>query len=216
MRRNSHEVAVQAIIFGTLGFRASLEVTVHPRSETLCSQLLPWLEQLNLGAPIEEFHRKILETPYRELPRESHTEAYWRGEAASFLAWAIQLLEKPNPIGWVDPGRLIEGLRIFQPNVSDLVSSAILRSELEVDDYCALCLTMRHHFQVSVLDKEGQAVLKRIHQSRLAELGLSEAFHRQQEEIEREAAELVSAVPSVRGLYVVRALTSEWLLGENE
>lgn len=76
MRRSSREVAIQSIIFGTLGFRASLEATVHPRSESLCSQLLPWLEELGFGDRIEEFHREILETPHRELPRESQTEAY--------------------------------------------------------------------------------------------------------------------------------------------
>src|SRR5262249_47813034 len=156
---------------------------------------------------------EILETPYRELPRESQSEAYWRGEAASFLGWAIQLFDKPHPTVSVDPGVLVENLRILQSNVSDLISSASLRSQIEVDDYCAYCLTVRHQFQVSVLEKDGRAVLKRIYQSRIAELGLSEAYHRRKE-LEIEAAQLASAVPSVRGLYVVRALTSEWLLGK--
>jgi hypothetical protein len=213
MYRTSHEVAFQAIIFGTLGFRASLEVTEHPRSKSLCSQLLPWLEQLNVDARIEEFHREILEAPYQQLPRESQTEAYWRGEAASFLGWAIQLFDKPNPIRPVDAGVLVERLRILQPNASDLVSSANLRPEHEVEDYCTFCLTVRHHLQLSALDKDGQTVLKRTHQTRLTELGLNEALDRQRE-IEIDAAQLASDVPSARGLYVVRALASEWLLGK--
>jgi hypothetical protein len=215
MRRSSREVAVQAIIFGTLGFRASLEVTVHRRSATLCSQLLPWLEQLNLSPRIEEFHREILGTPYRELPCESQTEAYWRGEAASFLGWAIQLFDKPDPIASVNAEVLVERLMILQPNASDLFSSVTLRPEAEVDDYCALCLTVRHHCQASALEKDGQTVLRRIQQSRLADFGLSEALVRQPE-IESEAARLSSLVPSVKGLYLVRAMTSEWLLGKDE
>jgi hypothetical protein len=48
----------------------------------------------------------------------------------------------------------------------------------------------------------------------LADLGLSQAFHRRRE-IEIEAAQLASVEPSVRGLYVVRPLTAEWLLGKD-
>jgi Domain of unknown function (DUF4272) len=215
MRRSSREVAVRAIIFGTLGFRASLEVTAHQRSESLCSQLVPWLEQLNLGARINDFHREILVTPFQKLTHEFQTEAYWRGEAASFLGWAIQLIDKPHPTESVDPGVLVQRLRILQPNTGDLISRCSLRSEVEVDDYCTFCLTVRHKFQVSGLDEDGQAVLKRIHESRLADLGLSEALHRRKE-IETEAAQLASAVPRVKGLYVVRALAAEWLLGQDE
>lgn len=214
MRRNSREVAVRSIIFGTLGFRASLEVTVHPRSGPLCTRLLPWLEKLNLADRIEEFHREILETPYRSLTRESQTEAYWRGEAALLLGWAIQLFDRPNPTEAIDPGLLVEKLRILQPNVNDLISGANLRPESEIDDYCAFCLTVRHKFRVAVLKTHGQAALERVHQSKLAELGLSESF-RLRKDIEIEAAQLASAAPSVKGLYVVRAMTAEWLLGRD-
>lgn len=213
MRRSSREVAIQAIIFGTLGFRASLEATVHPRSESLCSQLLPWLEELGFGDRIEEFHREILETPHRELPRESQTEAYWRGEAASFLGWAIQLCDKPDLVQPVNPGMLVECLKILQPNASDLVSSASLRSDHEIEDYCTFCLAVRHHLQLLSLDKDGQTVLQRVHQAKLINLGLNEDSNRQRE-IESDAAQLASSVPSARGLYVVRALASEWLLGQ--
>jgi hypothetical protein len=218
-RRNSNEVAARAIVFGALGFRASLEVTAHPRSQTLCLQLLPWLEQLNLGDRIEEFHAEILKTPHQRLSRESQTEALWRGEAASLLGWAIELFDKPNPTVDIEPGLLVSKLRLLQPNATELISAACLRPQSEIDDYCAFCLTVRHHFQISALDKDGHAVLQHLHQTRLAELGLSlglsGALDRQRE-IEIEAGQLVSAAPNVRGLYVVRALTSEWLLGKDE
>lgn len=213
MLRSSRDVVVQAMIYGTLGFRASLEVTVHPRSATLCSQLLPWLEQLNFSDRIDEFHREILETPYSELPPEFQSEAYWRGETASFLGWAIQLFDKPDPIQPVDAGVLLERLRILQPQASDLVSSANLRSKHEIEDYCAFCVTVRHYLQLSALDKFGQTLLKRVHQTRLSELGLNDTIDRQRE-IEIEAAQFASDFPSAKGLYVVRALASEWLLGE--
>jgi hypothetical protein len=34
--------------------------------------------------------------------------------------------------------------------------------------------------------------------------------------VEVEASTLASTVPSVKGLYVVRAMTAEWLLGKDE
>lgn len=213
MRRSSREVAIQSIIFGSLGFRASLEVTVHPRCEPLCSQLLPWLEEQGFGDRIEEFHREILETPHRELSRESQAEAYWRGEDASILGWAIQLCDKPDLVQPVYPKMLVDRLRILQPNARDLVSSASLRSDREIVDYCTFCLKVRHHNQLSLLDRDGQNVLQRIHQSNLFNLGLNNDLDRQRE-IESDAAELASSVPHVRGLYVVRAMASEWLLGK--
>lgn len=39
----------QVILWETLSFRASLEETERPRTKTLRSQLLPWLEQLGIG-----------------------------------------------------------------------------------------------------------------------------------------------------------------------
>ena len=213
--RNSHDVAARAIVFGALGFRASLEVTAHPRSQTLCLQLLPWLEQLNLGDRIEEFHGEILKTPYQRLSRESQTEAIWRGEAASLLGWAIGLFDKPNPTQDIEPGLLVSKLCLLQPSATELISAARLRPQPEIDDYCAFCLTMRHYFQMSTLDKDGQVVLQHLHQTRLAEFGLSQALDRQRE-IENEAVQLFSITPNVRGLYVVRALASEWLLGKDE
>lgn len=214
MLRSSHEVAVQSIVFGTLGFRASLELTEHPRSESICSELFPWLEKYNLAGGIEEYHREILETPYQALTSESQTEAYWRGEAAVLLGWVVQIFDKPAPTHVVDTGVLVKQLKILQPNVNDLLASASLRSKAEIDDYCAFCLTVRHQLQLSVLNPDVQATLSSIHQRRLAELGLSEVIH-QRNDFEIDAEQLSSTVPSVKGLYVARALAAEWLLGED-
>ena len=215
MRRTDREVAAQAIVCGALGFRASLEVTEHPRTKEFCVRLLPWLEQHGLSNRMEAIHREILESPHGGLPRELQPEAHWRGEAASFLGWAIQLFDKPDPHGFIDPGLIVKNLRILQPTVSELISSAKLRPQLEIDDYCAFCITVRNQNQLSLLGGDGHATLTRIHKARLTELGLSEAFHRLKG-VEAEAAKLAAVVPNVKGLYVTRALTAEWLLGKDE
>src|SRR5262245_40611766 len=102
MHRTSREVAVQAIIGGVLGFRASLEVTQHPRSENLCRQILPWLEQLGLANEIGPLYREILEIQHRELSQQARATAFWQGETALFLGWAVRLFDKPHPVETVD------------------------------------------------------------------------------------------------------------------
>jgi hypothetical protein len=73
---------------------------------------------------------------------------------------------------------------------------------------------VRHQFQVSVLETDGQAALNRLHESRLAEFGLSDAFRRLHA-TELEVA-LTSSATNRKGLYVARGLTAEWLLGKGE
>lgn len=212
MRRAAREIVDQAIIYGALGFRASLEVTEHPRSKNLCSQLLPWLEQCGLGAKIEEHHREILETPHKELPSESQTEAFWRGEAASVLGWAVQLFDKPDPTEYVDAALLVTNLKILLPTAEEIANGARLRSQSEIDNYCAYCMIVRHQHQLSAFPEEMRATLSAAHQARLATLGLCEAYKRL-DGADLEAATRGPKSPGVKGLYVVRGLTTEWLLG---
>jgi hypothetical protein len=211
MRRTGGEVATQAIIFSALGFRASLEVTQHRRTIELCSQLLPWLEQLGLGGRIEAYHRELLESPHGSLPSESQTEAAWWGETAAVLGWAICLLDRPHPTSLIDPNLLVRNLRILQPTASDILASAQLRSRVEIEQFCALCVLVRQHLQLAVLPTDVQATLTTIHQARIAELDLTDAVS-QLKGIEVEIARLAANEPHGKGLYVVRALAAEWLL----
>jgi hypothetical protein len=215
MQRTGREVAVRAIIYGTLGFRASLEVTEHPRCKELCARLLPWLEQVGLGNHIEAIHREILQSPHASLAPDLRREAYWRGEAAALLGWVIQILDRPDPTERIDPGLLLRGLRILEPTACELLSTAKLRPQDEIDDYCAFCMTVKHQRELSTLDEDGQATLRRIHQSRFLELGLGEAVHRL-DGVKVEATTSASTATAVMGLYVVRALTAKWLLGTDE
>jgi hypothetical protein len=112
-------------------------------------------------------------------------------------------------------GLLVSNLRILQTTVGELISSAKLRPQTEIDDYCAFCLIVRHQAQLSVLGEDAQATLSRIDESRLTEMDLNKAIHRLKG-VEVEATTLASTVASVKGLYIVRAMTAEWLLGKND
>jgi hypothetical protein len=212
MSRPAYEVAAQAIICGALGFRASLEVTEHRRTEELSARLLSWLEDLGVGAQIEPYHREILETPHGKLPRDFQTEANWRGESAAVFGWSIFLFDTPHPVDRIGPGVLVSKLQILQPFADQILAGAKLRPKPEIDAYCLFCLEVRHQFQLKALPEETQATLSNIHPTRLAELGLNEAFYRS-DAIDKKAADVASAAPEAKGLYVVRALAAEWLLG---
>lgn len=146
--RTSREIAGLAIVYGTLGFRASLEVANHTRSVDICNRLLPWLEQLERGSRIESIHREILATSHGSLPSDFRTEAYWRGENAAVLGFSIQLFDTPDPLMSIDPGLLVTNLRILRPTALDLLDNASLRSKHEVESYCAYCLAVRNRFQL--------------------------------------------------------------------
>jgi hypothetical protein len=90
-----------------------------------------------------------------------------------------------------------------------------LRSQVEIDDYCAYCITVRHQFQLTGFRPDDQAVLRTLQQTRLANLGLSDAYRRLTG-VDVEASTLASSGPRVKGLYLARAVTAEWLLGEDE
>jgi len=214
MVRTGREVATEAIICGALGFRASLEVTEHPRTIEFCSQLLPWLDQIGIGDKVEPFHREILECSHGNLPPDFQSEAYWRGESASIFGWSIQLFDTPDRLAPVDPGLLVKNLRILQPTASQVLSGATFRSKIEIEEYCAYCLEVRNQFQLLSLPLESQLILKNIHCKRMAELGLSDGF-RKSNAFDEEVAKLLPTLTGAKGLYVVRAMAAEWLLEQH-
>jgi hypothetical protein len=213
MFRSAYEVAAQAIICGALGFRASIEVTEHPRTKKLCIRLLPWLKEVGIGTQIEPYHHVILETPHGKLSHEFQTEAYWRGESAAVFGWSIYLFDTPGRFDPIDPGLLATNLRILHASANQLLTSAKLRPQTEIDEYCLYCLEIRHQFQLKDLPRKARATLRSIHRKRLAELGMTEFLNRSKD-IDTEASNLALTEPGVQALYVVRAMAAEWLLGK--
>jgi len=212
MVRTADEIAAQAIICGALGFRASIEVTQHPRTNEFCTRLLPWLEEVEVGSRIDPYHREILETPHGRLSPESQREAYWRGEAAAVYGWAILLFDKPHRLFPISPELLVSNLQLLQPSANLLLADAKLRPQAEIYEYCLYCLEIRHQFQLQSVASDAREALSAVHRRRLQKLGLTRVDTGSQIS-DIEAADILSAAPHARGLYVVRALSAEWLLG---
>jgi hypothetical protein len=215
MRRTAREVAARALIFGTLNFRASLEVTEHPRTVELCSRLLPWLLQQPIGVPIEDSHREILQCPRGSLAPDFESEATARGECALVLGWCIQLFDTPDRVSRADPGLLLRNLRILQPDASQVLAGATLRPQVEIDEYFAFCLEVRHQFRLLKASPEARVIWERMHRECVARFGFGPGL-RAPKVREIEAAELASTSPSARPLYSVRANEANWLFGDDE
>lgn len=214
MLRPVREVAVQSIIYGTLGFRASLEVTDHPKAVSVCPALLPWLDELNIGSLVEPFHREILAAQHGTLPPDSQTESYWRGESAALLAWTISLFDRPPQVEHHNPNDLVDKLQLLQPAANELLEAASFRPVSEIEEFSLYCLEIRHQFQLNGLPFDAREGFRRIHQVHLVELGLASAQSRSEFQ-GTEAGELLETSPHVKGLYSVRSLTIQWLFGQD-
>jgi hypothetical protein len=215
MIRTNSEIAARAMIYGVVGFRASLEVTVHARTVEICSRLLPWLEELGIGPQIESVHREILECPHGSLPSDLKPEAYWRGESAELLGWSIQLFEKPDRRTPVNPNLLLSNLKILRPEARDLLHGAALRPMQDVFDFCGFRMEVTHQFRLLRMKPDDQVIFESIHQKVLQEKGLNEIATRRQD-FQEEASVLASTESGLSALYVVRSLAAEWLLAEKE
>jgi hypothetical protein len=212
MIRSPREIASRAMVNGALGFRASLEVTFHPRATEISSRLLPWLEQLGLAGEIEPLHREILGTAHGQLSPRDRTEAYWRGEGAAVLGWAMEVLDAPDPTVPVDTDQLVERLNLLRPAAAKILAAAALRPKSEIDEYCAFCIAVRHEYQKRSVSPEIGVTLDRIHRIRMEELGLCDIDRA----IEEASAFADRTTPPLQGLYVVRAIAAEWLLGVDD
>jgi hypothetical protein len=209
MIRSAREIASRAMVYGALGFRASLEVTVHARSVEISSRLLPWLDELGLAGMIEPLHREILETAHGQLLPPDRTEASWCGEGAAVFGWAVQAFDEPDPTEPVDGGQIVERLNILRREAAELLAKATLRPESEIENFCAFCLAVRHEYQKRSASLDTGLMLDQINRVRMAELGLGDIDRA----LEEASTFADNTIPPPRGLYIVRAIAAEWLLG---
>jgi hypothetical protein len=214
MMRKTRDIAGATMIHGALGFRASLEVSDHRRCEELCGRLLPWLEELGLADLIDPFHREILGTPYRGLPRDLQTEAYWRGESAVVLGWCVHFFDAPDPIAEIGAKVLLDRLKLLRPEANALLATAQLRPTTEIERYCAFCIAVRNRYRSLSVEEQTRVKLDEIHNRWLDEIGINND-NVPLELLVEEASRFVSEFPNARGFYSVRAYAAEWLLGRS-
>jgi hypothetical protein len=212
--RQAAQVARRAVAMTALAFRASLEVTDHPRSTELSGGILGWLESAGAASELEPIERDLLGTPYRQLDKQQIGDAHWSGEGAWILAWAIGHAELPSLCEPVDCRPLFERLRIMRPEVHDLLTGARLRSDDELTTYSVSAWAFRSELHLRRVGT-ARTLLAKIERGRLEELGLAPS-----EEIIAETAKLVAGLSdeecqTAAGPAFVREYAIFWLFSDH-
>jgi hypothetical protein len=174
--------------------------------------LLHWLDEIGLAGHIEPLYREILGTVHGQLSPRDRTEAHWCGEGAAVFGWVVQVLEAPDRTVSVDCGQLVQRLNLLRPEAAKLLAEARLQPKSEIEEYCSFCIAVRHEYQKRSVSPEIGVTLDRIHRIRMEELGLCDIDRA----IEEASAFADRTTPPLQGLYVVRAIAAEWLLGVDD
>ncbi|HUG92234.1 MAG TPA: DUF4272 domain-containing protein [Planctomycetaceae bacterium] len=211
--REAQQVAKRAVILGAIAFRASLEVTEHPRVVELSGRLLPWLREVGCDDELDPFERELLATPLGQLSDGQRIDANWAGEAGTFFCWALNLAAPLDVAAPADQSRLPGSLFILRPEANEILRSALLRESAELEDVC------RHYALIRSVLREGRValpakeIIRRVSLEELDQVGLDVI-----EDAIRRASETVAGMqPEERsratGLYFVRAHAALWLFG---
>jgi hypothetical protein len=209
--RRPEQVVQRALILGAISFRASLEVTDHPRVVELSLKLLPWLHDLGCDGELDPIERELLATPLGQLTDTLKIDANWAGEQAAFFCWTLKLLgplEVSNP---ADQSELPGVLSILQSEASAILRSASLREVTEIKDACRQFVLIRSMLQESRVGPPASEIVRRLNLQRLDEAGLAATGTAVKQASETVAAMTPDERDRAAGLYFVRDHAALWL-----
>lgn len=209
--RQPLQVAQRAIILGAISFRASLEVTDHPRVAELSQKLLPWLHSLGIDDELDPIERALLETPIGELSASQQMDANWASESCSLFCWALTLTDAPDVAVPVDGRRLLELLKILNPDVVSILQAATLRNVGELEATCKQCVLVRSALQEARVAPAVAEIIRRSNRQRLADVGITAT----EVDLQNAATTVAAMTPDERrraaGIYMVRDHAALWL-----
>lgn len=212
--REPQQVAKRALILGTIAFRASLEVTEHPRVVEISERLLPWLSEVECQDELDPIERELLETPLGELSDSQALDANWAGEAATLFCWMLKLAGPIDETSPTDQSRLPDLLFILHPEAAQIVRSASLRDRAEIEDTCRHFVLIRSILQESRMSLQAAEIIRRMNVQTLTEVGLvvtDDALARASESVSLMTPEERSRAA---GFYFVRAHAALWFFSD--
>lgn len=210
--RSAQEVAERAVVMTALAFRASLEVTDHPRSNELSGRLLGWLEQQQLGGALDPIEREILAAPRGTLAASQRTDATLAEEGACFFAWCLSTGPQLPLAERADARPLVASLRILHSDVGEIIQSASLRPEPEIASACLdILLTLSELRQRRLADPSARKLLADMEASGIAELGLHVSPESEQRSRVFVDSLLTDQQRSIAGLQFARSEAACWL-----
>lgn len=219
--RTAMQVAERAVVMGAVAFRASLEVTDHPRAAAIATRIPKWLAMLNLMDAVDPVERDLLSTPYGQLDESQKIDANWSGEGAALFCWALGIGEQPPMFRAADQSEAANALKIMRPEAHKLLSAPTLRSDGELREFCKtvrLVRTMLRETHVRALGMDDEARRKAVLVGRglvrneLADVGIAigdEDLARVGQLIAQENRDNLHLAT---GAYVARDVAVTWLL----
>ncbi|MGA2231535.1 MAG: DUF4272 domain-containing protein [Tepidisphaeraceae bacterium] len=212
--RDPRQIARRAVILATISFRSSLELTAHPRVVEISGRLLPWLSVTGCDDEVDPIERDLLATSYGKLSDSQKIDAKWAGEGAAFFCWALNLREELEEAVPANPSNLPTLLGILKPQAHEIIESATLRDQKEIEDTCRQFVLIRSLLQEARVDSPASDIIRRVHVRKLHEVGLSVA----EDGVKRAADAIGRMTPKDRanmaGAYFVRHHSALWFLSD--
>ena len=214
IRRRPDQIARRAMVLGAIAFRASLEVTDHPRAVGLSERLLPWLAEVGCDGEVEPAERELLATACGRLTDGQRVDANWAGEDAMFLCWALGLVGPAPEAAPADASELLDVLKILRPEAVGVVRAAAIRDEAAVARACLRTALLLAVARASRVEGPAREIVRRALGKMLEARGVR-ATAEEWDEAER-AFEAMVPVERERaaGLCFVRAHCATWLVGD--
>ncbi len=212
--REPLQVAKRTLVLGAIAFRASLEVTNHPRTVELSRRMLPWLREVNCDDEIDPIERDLLDTPLGCLGPSLRIDANYAGEAAAYFCWALGMAEPLPVVEAADQAQLLERLAILTPGAATILQSPSLRDRDEIRDASRHYVLVRSRLQEIRVGPPASDIIRRGHFESLHEVGIEVP----EEAVERATAAVDRMTPEERSrsaaLYFVRSHAALWLFSD--
>lgn len=129
----ARRVAERMYAMLTVAYRGVLDInSERSNREAYLTRLADWFWTLNVGHELEEHERHILDQPLGAIGHDAAMTISQQLEAVVVLAWALELVELPEPDQLVQAKRLADVLGLFREDTRYVIDSAELRHDHEL------------------------------------------------------------------------------------
>lgn len=163
----------RALAMSALVCRASLEKGAgNSEAESLREQAIEWVNYVGVVDQLSLDELAVIELPLGLLSERQVIESSWRAEGLAILAWAVGLHEFPKHDVRVDPFAVTDSIGFLSKDLSDIVGSAAIRSEIEYLSCRELLYAIHSRLREYLRDKRRNHFVNWVEQSWLDCLGV--------------------------------------------
>jgi hypothetical protein len=158
--------------------------------------------------------REELATPLGQLSDSQMVDVRWAGEDAAFLCWMLKLTGELSETTPADPSTLPTFCSVLKPEAVQIISSASLRDQSEIEAICCQSVLILSMLRESRIGPPASEIIRRTHIEELNGAGLSVS----EEDLARATGVFGRMTPQERaqvaGLYAHRHHVALWYLSD--